>query len=98
MADTNPTGDRDPAVLRTTAVEDDRDQAAVLTHVLMLHPTHLTQPDLAREIGSGAEEFERRDRIERAVRDLTAVGLLHCAGGLVLPTHAAIRFDQLLGR
>ena len=91
MADENPTHQA------TTASEDDRDQAAVLTHVLMLHPTRLTVPELVREIGAGAEGFERGDCIERAVRDLTAVGLLHCAGGLVLPTHAALRFDQLLG-
>ncbi len=91
MADENPTDQG------ATASEDDRDQAAVLTHVLMLHPTRLTVPDLVREIGAGAEGFDRSDRIERAVRDLTAVGLLHSAAGLALPTHAAIRFDQLLG-
>jgi hypothetical protein len=97
MATDNPTdrGSSDPAP-KTTAAEDDRDQAAVLTHVLMLHPTHLKLPDLAREIGAGAAEFAAGDNVERAVRDLVGVGLLYCAGGLVLPTHAAIRCDQLL--
>lgn len=96
MSCNDPRGASDQAA-RTTQAEDDRDQAAILTHVLMLHPTHLTQLDLTREVGAGAQEFERGDRIERAVRDLVAVGLLHCVGGLVLPTRAAIRFDQLLG-
>lgn len=87
----------DDQAVPDTVAEDDRDQAAVLTHVLMLHPTHLTLPDLAREIGAGTTEFDAGDRTERAVRDLTGVGLLYCTGGLVLPTHAAIRFDELLG-
>ena len=80
-----------------TQTEDDRDQAAVLTHVLMLHPTHLKLADLAREITAGSADFFEGDRIERAVRDLTGIGLLYCENGLVLPTHAAIRFDALLG-
>lgn len=96
MSYKDPRGADDQAVPKTVA-EDDRDQAAVLTHVLMLYPTHLTAPDLAREIAAGTNEFDKSDRIERAVRDLTSVGLLHCAGGRVLPTHAAIRFDHLLG-
>lgn len=80
-----------------TSAEDARDQSVVLTHVLLLHPTHLKLPDLAREITAGSKDFGDGDRIERAVRDLTGVGLLYCAGGLVLPTHAAIRFEALLG-
>jgi hypothetical protein len=91
MADENPTDQG------ATASEDDRDQAAVLTHVLALHPTHLSVPDLVREVSAGAAEFEDTDRIERAVRDLVAVGLLYCPSGVVLPTHSAIRFDRLLG-
>lgn len=97
MADGNPMGDRESAGPRDTQVEDDRDQAAVLTHVLALHPTCVSVPDLVREITAGAVEFEGTDRIERAVRDLTAAGLLYCPSGLVMPTHAALRFDRLLG-
>lgn len=79
-----------------TQAEDDRDQAAVLTHVLALHPTHLSVLDLVREV-SAAAEFDGGDRVERAVLDLVAVGLLYRSGGLVVPTHAAICFDRLFG-
>ena len=87
-------GDEDAS---PTAAEDIRDQGIVLIHVLTLHPTLLTIPDLVREITSGSEDFAESDNIERAVRDLTGVGLLHCPGALVVPTHAALRFNELLG-
>lgn len=80
-----------------TAAEDARDQRIVLTHVLALHPTSLIVPHLVSEVGAGIEEFDGGDGIERAVVDLTGVGLLQCPGGLVAPSHAAIRFDELLG-
>ena len=75
--------------------DDLRDQRVVLTHVLALHPTHLTILELARELNNGATSFAASDSVERAVRDLTGIGLLNCPGGLVVPSHAAIRFDQL---
>jgi hypothetical protein len=65
-------------------------------HVLALHPTNLIIPDLVREITNGSEEFAEGDAAERAIRDLTGVGLLHCPGGLVVPTRAALRFIQIL--
>lgn len=79
-----------------TALQDLRDQRIVLTHVLALHPTSLVVPRLVQEIGGGVEEFAEGDALERAVRDLTGLGLLQCPSGLVMPTHAAIRFDALL--
>jgi hypothetical protein len=80
-----------------TAAEDIRDQGIVLVHVLAVHPSHLIVPELVREITAGASEFAEDDRMERAVRDLTGLGLLHCPGGVVMPTRAAIRFNELLG-
>lgn len=75
--------------------DDLRDQRVVLTHVLALHPTHLTVPELAKELNVGSASFATSDSVERAVRDLTGIGLLNCSGGLVVPSHAAIRFDEL---
>lgn len=98
MADQNPTGDRDTAASTPTGVEDDRDQAAVLTVVLALHPDHLTIDDLVREVSGGAADFDETDRVERAVRDLVGAGLLHNLSGLVAPSRAALRFDQLTER
>jgi hypothetical protein len=77
--------------------EDLGDQRVVLTHVLFLHPTRLIVPELVREISAGAADFAEGDRVERAVLDLTGVGLLNCPGSLVVPSNAAIRFDALLG-
>jgi hypothetical protein len=34
--------------------------------------------------------------MERAIRDLTGFGLLHCPGGMVVPTPAALRFLKIL--
>lgn len=79
----------------TTAAEDDRDQRAVLIHVLEADPPLLTLADLIRELAAGDEEFTEQDRIERAVRELIALGLLHQSGDLVLSTRAAARFYEL---
>lgn len=80
-----------------TEAQDLRDQEVVLTHVLVAHPSHLIVPELVREITAGALDFAEDDRMERAVRDLTGLGLLRCPGGVVMPTRAAIRFNELLG-
>lgn len=79
------------------ASQDLKDQGVVLEHVLMVHPTHLIVPELVREITAGAADFAEDDRFERAIRDLTGLGLLHCPGGVVVPSHAAIRCKLILG-
>lgn len=77
--------------------QDLRDQGSVLIHVLTLYPTHLRLSELTQEVSAGAADFAQRDAIERAVRDLTGVGLLFRSEGLVLPTRAALRFNEILG-
>ncbi len=79
---------------RTPADEDTQAEAAVLTLVLTEHPTPLTLADIEREIAPD-QDFAGRDAVARAVRDLSAVGLLHRQGDLVLPTRGAIHFDGL---
>jgi predicted transcriptional regulator len=80
--------------IRSTAGEDAALESAALQQVLGLHPAAITLEELARELG----EESRADAVERAVRDLVAAGLLHRSGSLVLPTRAALRFDELLER
>ena len=86
-------GDRE---VPPTEAQDIRDQGVVLIHVLTRQPTLLTIPDLVREITAGSEDFGEGDAMERAVRDLTGVGLLLCPSGLAVPTPAAQRFLAIL--
>ena len=81
---------------RSNHAQDVKDQGVVLMHVLALHPTHLIVPDLVRELIDDPEDFSEGDRFERAIRDLTGVGLLYCEGGVVSPTRAALRLIEIL--
>lgn len=76
--------------IRSTAEEDAALESALLQQVLSLHPAAVTIEELARELD------EKGDALERAVRDLVAAGLLHRSDALVLPSRAALRFDELL--
>jgi predicted proteasome-type protease len=81
----------------TTAEEDHRDQESVLRHVLSIYPEVLTHSELVREMtGGDSPQFAERDRIERAVSDLIAGGLLHEDAMLVLPTRPAVLCHSLL--
>jgi hypothetical protein len=75
---------------------DLRDQGVVLIHVLTLHPAHLRLAELVREVNAGSVEFSDADRYERAARDLIGVGLLFASGELLLPTRAALRFNEIV--
>lgn len=81
----------------TPAAEDAATESAVLQQVLELHPAQPTLAELVREVVGESPGFAERDAVERAVRDLSGVGLLHSHGAFVLPTRAALRFNQLLG-
>jgi hypothetical protein len=81
-----------------TSEEDAATESAVLQQVLALHPSCLTLVELHRALGAEKEGFAASDAIERAVRDLVAAGLLHRSESFVMPTRAALRFDELLER
>jgi HD-like signal output (HDOD) protein len=55
----------------------------------------MTLDELVRELTVVSAEFSEQDRIQRAVRELTAGGLLHRVGNLVLLTRAAVNFHAL---
>lgn len=79
-----------------TISEDQRDERAVLLHVVESHPTTtLRLSDLIRDL-SDPEDFAERDRIERAVRELVKGGLLFKSDGAVLPTRSALYAYELL--
>jgi hypothetical protein len=73
-------------------VEDKIEKTAVLGHVLTMHPLSLRLSDVVREVSKEGAEGER---IERAVRELVRGGLLHRQCELVLPTSAALHFQEL---
>jgi hypothetical protein len=70
----------------------------VIQHLLEAHPSQLTEAELIRELCGEEPQFAERDAIERAVRDLVGVGLLHQGEALLTPTRAALRLSELLDR
>lgn len=82
---------------RHTTEEDAALEATALQQLLALHPVQLTLTELVREIAGEVGSFALEDAVERAVRDLAAAGLVHRNGDVVLPSRAALRFDELLG-
>jgi hypothetical protein len=80
----------------SNATDDTQDEGMVLSHVIDAHPTTLRLSDLLRELGE-PEDFAKRDRIERAVRELVKAGLLFRCEGAVLPTRQALYAYEVLG-
>lgn len=80
----------------TPATQDAATEAAVLQQVLDFHPTHVTVAELLRELGGEGQSFAERDAVERAIRDLAGAGLLHRLDSFVVPTRAALRFNELM--
>jgi DNA-binding HxlR family transcriptional regulator len=82
----------------TNKADDEAVQAALLRQLLDLHPSNLTSAELTREIAGAKASFAERDAVDRALRDLEAVGLLHRGEDFVTPTRAALRISELLDR
>lgn len=76
--------------ITSALADDDSYQQAVLRHVFDWQPTALRLCDLVRELSRDPHNFAGRDAVERAVRELTKVGLLHRQGECILPTPAAV--------
>lgn len=83
--------------IRNPIEQDSTIEAAVLRQLLALHPIQLTLGELVREIAGESGDFALKDAVERAVRELTAAGLAHRSGDVVLPSRAALRSEELLG-
>lgn len=78
-----------------TANEDRQTEGAVLGLVIDAHPATLRLSDLIREVGD-PDDFAQRDGVERAVRELVKGGLLFRCEGAVLPTRAALKFEEVM--
>lgn len=96
MATENPMG-RGRVDPDSPAGEDRKTERAVLALLLDEHPTRLTLADvrLALESTDPEREFAATDAVDRAVRELVAVGLLYRHGPFVAPTRVALYFEQL---
>lgn len=81
---------------RSPSAQDITIEAVVLRQLLALHPVQLTLAELVREVSDGAADFAATDPVERAVGQLSAAGLIHRSGEMVLPSRAALRFYELL--
>jgi hypothetical protein len=79
-----------PSARREAMVE-----GAALALLIECHPDRLTMPELVEEMCSGSKDPDRRDAVERAVRELTATGLVLRQGAFVVPTPAALRVGEL---
>jgi hypothetical protein len=86
----------DPRQRSQAELSDEAWQLAVLSLILNLHPTHLSAPELRREMLAGDDDFSKVDSHTRAVRDLSAAGLLRRDGDSIVPTRAALRFELLV--
>ena len=69
-------------------------QQAILTAILVEHPTQLTLLDLYR-VRMNPDDPADRDAVDRAVLDLVAAGLVHRNGPFVVPSRASLRFEEL---
>jgi hypothetical protein len=70
-------------------------QRALLALVLTEHPMHLTKSQLSQELSHERPSSPCGEAIALAIRDLTKGGLLQCNGALVVPTRAALYFNEL---
>jgi hypothetical protein len=84
-------------MLGQAELPDESWQIAVLSRVLALHPERLSDEELRREMVSNDADFSQTDAYDRAVRDLTAAGLVRRDGSSVIPTRAAVHFYMLHG-
>jgi hypothetical protein len=69
-------------------------ERAVLALLLDEHPTRLTLSELTLALDHCAG-FAGRDVVDRAVRELSAAGLLRPDEGFLAPTRPALYFDGL---
>jgi hypothetical protein len=77
------------------ASDEEKAEQAVLALLLEVHPAHLSLDEVVRELTDRPEDFAPRDRVNNAVRDLVAAGLLHRHGAFVFASRAAVRFEEL---
>ena len=72
-----------------------RDRQALLELMLAHHPALLSTEEIARALTAASDSFEERGRVEGALRELVAAGLVHRIGDFAFASLAASSFDRL---
>ena len=85
----------DSPCTRLATADDDREQAAILDHLLCEHPDQLTVGELIQEFTRGESDVSYVRQIEHGVAELIGAGLLHREGETIRPTRAALRVHRL---
>lgn len=75
--------------------EDAALQADLLSFLLRRHPAQTALGELHGELADRSYGPYDADGVDRAVRDLVHVGLVHRNGEFVLPSRAAVYRDRL---
>ncbi len=73
----------------TASERDRRAEGEVLRLLLHEYPEQFTAGELVRELTGPHPVFSKQDEVERAVRTLEQVGLIHREGKLLWPSRAA---------
>lgn len=76
-------------------LDDANAERGVLTLVVGDYPEVYTEAELVRSVVFDPERFIERDTVERAIRSLWDLGLLHRCGPLVFPSRSALRYEAL---
>lgn len=79
----------------TTTRDDICAERAVLYTILDAYPELFTERDLIRLLAGDHASFSERDGIERAAHNLSALGLLHLCGPLIIPSMGALRIKRM---
>jgi hypothetical protein len=75
--------------------DEEQAEQAVLALLLDVYPAQLSIDEVVRELTDRPDEFAPRDRVNNALRDLAAAGLVHRHGAFVFASRAAVRFEDL---
>lgn len=94
MAIGNPT-DSAASCLNAYAAEEAEAQRVVLGFLLEVHPARLKVFEVCRALYAHPGDFNSKDAVERALRELDGAGLVNCDGGYAVPSRAALYFSSL---
>jgi hypothetical protein len=70
-------------------------EAALLSLIVSLHPSHLTAEELVREMVADPRDEAEGNAVRNAIGSLCRSGLVREIGETIAPTHAALRLVSI---